>query len=81
MEELGADYYPWGHKESGMTGRLHFHFQCSTRGVTELAVLDEPASFSPTVHRGLLLGQSGCENSTPWFGLCFTGVSLVSSMS
>ena len=26
MEELGAGYYPWGHKESGMTERLHFHF-------------------------------------------------------
>ena len=23
-EELGAGYYPWGHKESGMTERLHF---------------------------------------------------------
>ena len=26
MEELGAGYYPWGHKESGTTERLHFHF-------------------------------------------------------
>ena len=25
-EELGADYYSWGHKESGMTERLHFLF-------------------------------------------------------
>ena len=25
-EELGAGYYPWGHKESGTTARLHFHF-------------------------------------------------------
>ena len=25
-EELGAGYYPWGHKESGRTERLHFHF-------------------------------------------------------
>ena len=24
MEELGAGYYPWGRKESGMTERLHF---------------------------------------------------------
>ena len=24
MEGLGAGYYPWGHKESGMTERLHF---------------------------------------------------------
>ena len=24
MEELGADYCPWGRKESGMTERLHF---------------------------------------------------------
>ena len=24
MEELGAGYRPWGHKESGMTERLHF---------------------------------------------------------
>ena len=23
-EKLGADYYPWGRKESGMTERLHF---------------------------------------------------------
>ena len=23
-EELGAGYCPWGHKESGMTERLHF---------------------------------------------------------
>ena len=23
-EELGAGYYLWGHKESGMTERLHF---------------------------------------------------------
>ena len=22
-EELGAGYYPWGHKESGTTERLH----------------------------------------------------------
>ena len=22
-EELGAGYYPWGHKESGMTEQLH----------------------------------------------------------
>ena len=22
--ELGAGYYPWGRKESGMTERLHF---------------------------------------------------------
>ena len=80
-EELGAGYYPWGRKEPGTTKRLHCHFQCSTHGVTQLAVLDVRASFSPTVHRGLLLGQSGYENSNPWFGLCFTGVSLVSSMS
>ena len=26
MEELGAGYYPWGHKESRTTERLHFHF-------------------------------------------------------
>ena len=26
MEELGAGYYPWGLKESGMTERFHFHF-------------------------------------------------------
>ena len=25
-EELGAGYYPWGRKESGMTEWLHFHF-------------------------------------------------------
>ena len=25
-EELGADYYPWGRKESGTTERLHFYF-------------------------------------------------------
>ena len=24
MEELGTGYYPWGHKESGMTERMHF---------------------------------------------------------
>ena len=24
-EELGAGYYPWGRKESGMTEQLHFH--------------------------------------------------------
>ena len=24
-EELGAGYYPWGHKESGTTEQLHFH--------------------------------------------------------
>ena len=23
-EEFGAGYYPWGHKESGTTERLHF---------------------------------------------------------
>ena len=23
-EELGAGYYPWGHKESGTTEQLHF---------------------------------------------------------
>ena len=26
MKELGAGYCPWGHKESGMTERLHFLF-------------------------------------------------------
>ena len=26
IEELGAGYYPWGHKESGTTEQLHFHF-------------------------------------------------------
>ena len=26
MEELGAGYSPWDHKEPGMTERLHFHF-------------------------------------------------------
>ena len=25
-EELGAGYYPWGRKESGMTEQLHSHF-------------------------------------------------------
>ena len=25
-EELGAGYYPWGHKGSGTTERLHLHF-------------------------------------------------------
>ena len=24
MEELGAGYFPWGRKESGMAERLHF---------------------------------------------------------
>ena len=24
MEELGAGYYPWDHKEQGMTEQLHF---------------------------------------------------------
>ena len=32
MEELGAGYYPWGPKESGMTERLHFHFSPSCIG-------------------------------------------------
>ena len=26
MEEPGAGYSPWGHKESDTTERLHFHF-------------------------------------------------------
>ena len=26
MEEIVAGYCPWGHKESGTTERLHFHF-------------------------------------------------------
>ena len=26
MEKPGAGYSPWGHKESDMTERLHFHF-------------------------------------------------------
>ena len=30
-EELGAGYYPWGHKESGTTDRLHFHLKHSRR--------------------------------------------------
>ena len=29
-EELGADYYPWGRKESGITERLHFLFTLFT---------------------------------------------------
>ena len=28
-QELGAGYYPWGHKESGTTEQLHFHFNLS----------------------------------------------------
>ena len=31
-EKLGADYYPWGRKESGTTERLHFHFHLRTEG-------------------------------------------------
>ena len=30
-EELGAGYYPWGHKESGTTEWLHFRFHFSLR--------------------------------------------------
>ena len=30
-EELGAGYYPWGHKESGTTEQLHFHFHLYTK--------------------------------------------------
>ena len=26
MKELGAGYYPRGHKESGTTEQLHFHY-------------------------------------------------------
>ena len=26
MEEPGAGYWPWGHKELDTTERLHFHF-------------------------------------------------------
>ena len=29
MEESDAGYCPWGHKESDMTKRLHFHFEHS----------------------------------------------------
>ena len=32
-EELGAGYYPWGHKESGSTERLHFHFQTEAQTI------------------------------------------------
>ena len=31
-EELGAGYYPWGHKELGTTERLRFHFSLSCIG-------------------------------------------------
>ena len=31
MEELGAGYYPWCYKESGMTEWLHFHFSLRVR--------------------------------------------------
>ena len=27
IEELGAGYYPWGHKESGTTEQLRFHIK------------------------------------------------------
>ena len=30
-EELGAGYYRWGHKESGTTEQLHFHFHLYTK--------------------------------------------------
>ena len=30
IEELDAGYYPWGHKESGTTERLHFHFHLAS---------------------------------------------------
>ena len=43
-EELGAGYYPWGHKELGRTERLYFHFQlCS---VTQSC----PTLFYPMDH-------------------------------
>ena len=39
MEELGAGYYPWGHKESGTTERFHFHFQFVKKSVSPLNCL------------------------------------------
>ena len=32
MEELGAGYYPWDRKQSGMTEWLRFHFHCVWNG-------------------------------------------------
>ena len=37
MEELGAGYYPWGHKESGTTERLHFHCYLNLTQTTVLS--------------------------------------------
>ena len=38
-EELGAGYYPWGHKESGTTEHFHFHFQFVKKSVSPLNCL------------------------------------------
>ena len=54
-EELGAGYYPWGHKESGTTERLHFHFHpdnglnSSQRNVTWFTLLPGLASKIPSL--------------------------------
>ena len=42
-EELGAGYYPWGHKDLGMTERLHFHFQDKIRGCCVFLVVRKPS--------------------------------------
>ena len=39
-EELGAGYYPWGHKESGMTEQLHFLSPCGKNSASWPLVCD-----------------------------------------
>ena len=56
------DYSPWGHKESDMTERLHFHFSLSCIGegngnLLQCSCLENPhgqrslAGYSPRHHK------------------------------
>ena len=47
-EELGAGYCPWGHKESGMTERLHFQRQkCCRKNWDPVLYAMEPGKSCP----------------------------------
>ena len=48
-EELGAGYYPWGLKESGMTERLHFHFLSLPRETLIMLQRWTHVSFTPSL--------------------------------
>ena len=47
-------YSPWGHKESDMTERLHFHFHFMNNSLSTLFVLFSPFTLLPSPYPPLI---------------------------